>query len=126
MNKTIKRRNLGHLTRMYDVDHRRHVGTARKQQRTEQLQRWWNKENPRDGDRFKWWSRQEKKQSLMSGTNAYDKWVARFWYKSIADPQMPMIAGRHVLTPVDVCWSQDRKLKMSLVKANAQGRRRKF
>ena len=125
MNKMIERRNLGSLTRMYDKDHRRHVGAARKYQHQLVLERWWKKSNGRDVGLWKFWARQEKKQFLLPGTNAYDKWVARFRYKAIYDPQMLHIAGRHVLVPRDVCWSDDRKLRMSLVKENAQGRRRR-
>ena|SRR5688572_18416646 len=125
MNKMIARRNIGHLTRMYDTDHRRHVGTARKQAHHEVLQRWWQRTNGRDVGLFKFWSRQEKKQFLLPGTDAYDKWRARFNKRQALDPQINVICGRHVIVPRDVCWSADRKLKMSLVKVNAQGRRRR-
>lgn len=119
MNKTIARRNpYMHVTP--------HCRLNRKQARHEVLQKWWNKQNSRDGDLFKFWSRQQKKQFLMAGSNAYDKWVARWNKRKVIDPNLEVISGRHVLVPVDVCWSQDRKLRFSLVKANAQGRRRKF
>lgn len=124
MNKMIARRNIGHLTRMHDVDHRRHVGTARKRQHELVLERWWKKSNGRDVGLWKFWDRQEKKQFLLPGTDAYDKWHARFVTRQALDPAIKLICGRHVLAPADVCWSQDRKLRMSLVKVNAQGRRR--
>lgn len=125
MNKKIARRNIGHLTRMYDVDHRRHVGAARKQVHLEELQKWWNKTEGMDTHLWKFWGRQEKKQFLLADGDAYDKWRARFFKRETLDPAIGVICGRHVLVPRDVCWSADRKLRMSLVKANAQGRRRR-
>lgn len=125
MNKMIERRNLGSLTRMYDKDHRRHVGAARRYQHQLVLERWWKKSNGRDVGLWKFWARQEKKQFLLPGTNAYDKWVHRFEKRKALDPAIKLICGRHVLVPAGVCWSDDRKLRMSLVKANAQGRRRR-
>lgn len=118
MNKTIARRNnWGRVS---------HCRRNRKQARHEGLQRWWNKFGYSDGGEFKYWSRQEKKQFLLPGPKAYDKWNHRFAKLKLRDSSIHLVCGRHVLAPVDACWSADRKIKGSLVKANAQGRRRKF
>jgi hypothetical protein len=118
MNKMIARRN-GFVKAVHSRQNRKLV-------REMNLQRWWEKTNGRDVGLFKFWSRQEKKQFLLPGTDAYDKWRARFFTRQALDPQINVICGRHVIAPQDTCWSADRKLKISLVKRNAQGRRRKF
>lgn len=119
MNKTIARRN--HLYK--SSPHRR---VNRRLAREESLQRWWNKVGENDCiDTFRFWSRKDKKSWLNPG-DAYTNWKRRYEKREKTDPNMSLIVGRHVLVPRDVCWSADRKLHMSLVKANAQGRRRKF
>lgn len=125
MNKTIKRRNLfGLASRMYDADPRRHVGFARKLQHERALNRWWQRTKGCDSQQLWGWSRAEKKAFLNPG-DAYTKWKRRYTKHEKTDPNMPLIVGRHVLVPADACLSDDRKLRMSLVKANAQGRRRR-
>jgi hypothetical protein len=119
MNKTIDRRN----PHMHVTPHCRR---NRKQARDETLQKWWNKVGSDDYRcAFKMWSREDKKAFLNPG-DAYTKWKRRYAKHEKTDPNMPLIVGRHVLVPADACLSGDRKLRLSLVKANAQGRRRKF
>ena len=119
MNKTINRRNpYMHVTP--------HCRVNRRQARLDAMQKWWERSNERDAVLWWSWSRQEKKQFLLPGPTAYDKWNHRFAKLKLRDPSIDLVCGRHVLAPVDACWSVDRKFKFSLVKVNAQGRRRKF
>lgn len=121
MNKTIARRNRGPLVMTKSW----HARQPRGQARNNSLQKWWNKYGDTDYGPFKRWGRQEKKQFLLPGPKAYDKWVHRNQKRLATDPNYLFSCGRHVIVPQDVCWSADRKLRMSLVKANAQGRRRR-
>lgn len=116
MNKMIARRNnLGRVS---------HSRQNRKLVREMNLQRWWEKTGGMDTHLFHWWNREDKKSFLSPGPTAYDKWNHRFAKLKLRDPSIHLVCGRHVIAPVDVCWSADRKLKISLVKNNAQGRRR--
>ena len=124
MNKMIARRNgLGR-----GLHGRRDRAVLRAEQ-AEKLAKWWNKLEKTGIGTFKFWRREDKKAWLMPtalDSSAYGKWLFRHEKHAETDPNMPLIVGRHVQAPRDVCWSEDRRFHGSLVKVNAQGRRRKF
>ena len=117
MNKTIARRN--------NLGHGSHARANRRLARAAALQKWWNKYGYTDGGEFKYWSREEKKAFLLP-KNSYDKWELRFERRGLhLDPTFQASCGRNLVARPGRCThAPERKLRVSLVKVNALGRRR--